>query len=159
MLFHWTWRQLYESMIVVQSGMIVGSFLIAVRLSKRYMAELNWLVRDFACLAVFVYPTYIVYAHVTWTETTLLFTFWIFLYTMMRMTDKPSVKNHIGFALIAFYIFYGASAVPWHRHRGGDDRGRYAAGKEEHADTDCLFPAGSPVQQLCAFDHQGQAAK
>ena len=55
--------------------------------------------------------------------------------------------------------FYGASAVPWHRHRGGDDRGRYAAGKEEHADTDCLFPAGSPVQQLCAFDHQGQAAK
>ena len=105
MLFHWTWRQLYESMIVVQSGMIVGSFLIAVRLSKRYMAELNWLVRDFACLAVFVYPTYIVYAHVTWTETTLLFTFWIFLYTMMRMTDKPSVKNHIGFALIAFYIF------------------------------------------------------
>ena len=24
---------------------------------------------------------------------------------MMRMTDKPSVKNHIGFALIAFYIF------------------------------------------------------
>lgn len=105
MLFGWTWRQLYESMVIVQSCMLAGSFLIAVKLCKRYMSELNWLVRNFACLAVFLYPTYIVYAHVTWTETTLLFTFWIFLYTLMRMTDQPTVKNHIGFALISFYIY------------------------------------------------------
>lgn len=104
-LFGWNWRQMYQTMIIIHSLMLTGAFFIAVKLCKRYMADFHWLVRDFACLTVLLYPTYIVYAHITWTETTLAFLFWVFLYVLMRLTDHPTLKNHICFALVSFYMY------------------------------------------------------
>lgn len=102
----WDWRQKYEAMIIVQSCiMLTGTFLTAVRLCKRYMPDFHWLVRDFACLMVVLYPSYIVYAHMTCAETTLLFLFWVYLYLLMRLTDHPTTGNHMGFAFISFYIY------------------------------------------------------
>ena len=103
--FDWNWRQMYEAVIVMQSLMLVAAFLIAVKLCKRYLKDFHWLVRDFTCLAVLLYPTYVVYAHIAWTETTLAFLVWVFLYMMMRIIDKPTVGNHICFALVAFYMY------------------------------------------------------
>lgn len=103
--FMWDWRQKYEAMIVVQSFMLAGTFLIVVRLCKRYMSDFHWLVRDFASLLVVLYPSYIAYAHMTCTETTLFCLFWIYLYIMMRVIDHPTNVNHICFALVSFYVY------------------------------------------------------
>lgn len=104
-VFSWNWRQLYQAMVIVQNLMLVGAFFTAVKLCKRYVSEFNWLVQDLMCFAVFLYPTYIVYVHMTWAETALLLTFWVFLYMLMRLTDNPTWLNHAGFAAVSFYMY------------------------------------------------------
>ena len=104
-IFVWDWRQKYQAMVVVQSFMLTGIFLMAVKLCRRYLSDLPWIVRDLLCLVMVIYPSYLIYAHMTCTETTLFFMFWVYLYILMRLTDHPSMLNHIGFALASFYMY------------------------------------------------------
>lgn len=104
-IFDWDWRQKYQAMVVVQSFMLTGIFLMAVKLCRRYLSDLPWIVRDLLCLVMVIYPSYLIYAHMTCTETTLFFMFWVYLYILMRLTDHPSMLNHIGFALASFYMY------------------------------------------------------
>lgn len=103
--FMWTWKNLYQAAVVLNSCMLAGSFLIALKLSKRYFNKTNWLIRSIVCFAAIIYPSNIVYAHITWTENTLTFFFWVFLFVLMKCIDKPSVKNHIALACVAFYLY------------------------------------------------------
>lgn len=104
-LLGWNHRLMFQTAVVMHALMLTGAFFIARQLCIRYMSDLHWLIRDLACLTVMLYPSFIVYAHMTLTETTLAFLFWVFFYAMMRMTDKPALANHIGFAAVAFYMY------------------------------------------------------
>lgn len=104
-LFGWSSDMLYHAGIVMNGGFLVGSYLIALKLAGRYLPEMNRVVRTAACFAVCTYSSFLVYAHITWAECTLLFFFWLYLYVMMRLTDKPSVWNHIAFAVISLYMY------------------------------------------------------
>lgn len=101
----WNWRQMYEAVVIMQGMMLAAGFLLAVRLCKRYLTDFHWLARDAACFTAMLYPTYIVYAHIAWTETLLAFLVWLFLYLMMRLTDQPTARNHLCFALLSFYMY------------------------------------------------------
>lgn len=101
----WGWQQTYQAGVVLNALMLLGSFCIALRLTKRYFGKMNWLLRAVVCFAAMIYPSNIIYAHITWTECTLTFLFWIFLYCLMRVTDRPGVANHIGIGLVSFYIY------------------------------------------------------
>lgn len=103
--FDWGWWTLYQSAVVLNGIFLVMSYVIALKLAKRYLPGLNTLVRTVSCFAVCTYSSYIVYAHIAWTECTLLFFFWVFLYIMMRLTDHPTVGNHIAFAVVSFYLY------------------------------------------------------
>lgn len=103
--FSWRWDTLYHAAVVMNAGFLVMSYVIALKLVKRYLPQMNGLVRTMACFTVFTYSSYIVYAHITWTECTLMFFFWIFLYVMMRVVDDPGIGNHIAFGIIPFYIY------------------------------------------------------
>lgn len=102
---YWSSDTLYHAGVILNGMFLVMSYVIALRLAKRYLPELNQIVRIAACFTVCTYSTYLVYAHITWTECTLLFFFWVFLYVMMRLTDHPTVGNHIAFAVIPFYMY------------------------------------------------------
>lgn len=104
-IFYWGWDQLYHAGIILNAGFLVGSYLISLKLAKRYLPEMNRIVRTAVCFVICTYSTYIVYAHITWTECTLLFFFWVFLYVMMRVTDQPSMGNHAAFAVVSFYLY------------------------------------------------------
>lgn len=104
-IFYWSSDMLYHAGIVMNAGFLVGSYLIALKLSERYLPKMNRIVRTAVCFVVFTYSSYIVYAHITWTECTLLFFFWVFLYVMMRVTDRPAVGNHAAFAVVSFYLY------------------------------------------------------
>ncbi len=104
-LFMLDWRLLYEAAVVLNALMLVGSFFLASKLSERYFDAFHPVIRGIVCFAAVIYPSNVIYAHITWTENTLTFLFWMFLYLLMRCIDKPSVKNHIGFAFTAFYIY------------------------------------------------------
>lgn len=101
----WSSDMLYHAGIVMNGGFLVGSYLIALKLAGRYLPEMNRGVRIVACFTVCTYSSFLVYAHITWAECTLLFFFWLFLYIMMRVTDRPTVWNHIAFAIISFYLY------------------------------------------------------
>ena len=99
------WAETYQLAQLVNVSFLVVGFFIAVQLCRRYMKNLNWVVRSMACFTVMVYGSNLFYAHITFTECTLNVVFWIFLYMMMRVIDRPSVANHIGYAVTAFYIY------------------------------------------------------
>lgn len=58
-----------------------------------------------ACFAVMVYSSNLFYAHITFSECTLNFVFWMFLFVMMRVIDMPKAANHVAYAVTAFYIY------------------------------------------------------
>lgn len=99
------WAELYQLALIVNLLMIVASFLIAVKICRRYMPNLNWIVRNIVCFVVMLYPANQIYSHITLTECMLTFLFWVFLYTMMRVTDKPSILNHVGLAILSIYMY------------------------------------------------------
>lgn len=99
------WDSMYQLATTFNLLMLVASFLIAVRLCRRYMKNMNWIVRCVACFVVMLYPAYKIYSHITLSECALTFFFWIFLYTMHRVTDKPSILNHAAFALVSVYMY------------------------------------------------------
>ncbi len=99
------WEEFYQLAQLVNVSFLVLGFFMAVQLCKRYMKNLGWIVRDMACFTVMLFSSNLFYAHITFTECTLNVVFWIFLYMMMRVIDKPGVANHIGYAVTAFYIY------------------------------------------------------
>lgn len=103
--FAWRWDALYHAGIVLNACFLVASYGLALKLSERYLPKMGCFVRTAACFTLFTYSSYIVYAHITWTECTLVFFFWVFLYVMMRVVDRPGIGNHIAFALVSFYIY------------------------------------------------------
>lgn len=104
-LFYWSSDTLYHAGVVLNAMFLVMGYAIALKLSARYLPQLGRPVRTAACFAVCTYSSYIVYAHMTWTECALQFFFWLFLYVMMRVTDRPNIGNHIALALVSFYLY------------------------------------------------------
>lgn len=100
--FAWDWATLHHAAVMMNAGFLVSGYVIALKLAKRYLPEMGSVVRIMACFTIFTYSSYIVYAHITWTECTLMFFFWVFLYVMMRLTDRPGVWNHIAYAAVSF---------------------------------------------------------
>lgn len=104
-VFYWSWEGLYHAGIVMNGAFLVGSYLIALKLAKRYLPGMERIVRTAVCFVVCTYSSYIVYAHITWAECTLLFFFWLYLYVMMRVTDRPTMGNHAAFAIVSLYLY------------------------------------------------------
>ena len=102
---YWDWRTLHHAAVVLNAGFLVGGYAIALKLAARYLPKMSRAVRVMACFTVFTYGSYIVYAHITWTECTLMFFFWVFLYVMMRLTDRPGIGNHVAYAVVSFYLY------------------------------------------------------
>lgn len=100
-----TWAETYQLAQLLNVSFLVAGYFIAIQLCKRYMKNLNAVVRSVACFAVTVYGSNLFYAHLTFTECALNGIFWLFLYLMMKVIDKPNILNHIGYAVVAFYIY------------------------------------------------------
>lgn len=99
------WTDLYKVAVVFNIIFVVIGYLLSVKIAERYMKHLNWVMIPAVCFVAAIYPSNMLYTHVTLTECTLSFLFWIFAYTMMRVIDKPSVVNYIGLAAIVIYMY------------------------------------------------------
>lgn len=103
--FWWNWDILYQSAVVLNALLLVGSYLLSVQICRRFLKDIHWIVQNLVCFAAIIYPSNLIYAHITWTENALTFAFWVFLYVLMRVADKPTVWNHIGLTVVSVYIF------------------------------------------------------
>lgn len=104
-LLMWNWSTLYQAAVVLNACMLAGSFLLSVKISSRFFETVSFFLRVLVCFTAAIYPSNIVFSHITWTENTLLFFFWVFLYLLMRCLDRPSVWNHAGLAFTSFYLY------------------------------------------------------
>lgn len=101
----YSWTELYKTAVVFNILFVVLGYLLSVKVAERYMKHLNWVMIPAVCFVAAIYPSNMLYTHVTLTECTLSFLFWVFVYTMMRVIDKPSVTNHIGLAFVTVYMY------------------------------------------------------
>lgn len=99
------WTDLYKVAVVFNILFVVAGYFLAVRIANRYMRHMNQFVIAAVCFVAVIYPSNMLYTHVTLTECTLTFLFWLFAYIMMRAIDKPSVINHIGMAFVIIYMY------------------------------------------------------
>lgn len=104
-VFYWNWDRLYHAGVVMNGAFLVGSYLILLKLAGRYLPKMNRIVRTAACFVVCTYSSFLVYAHITWAECTLLFFFQLWLYVMMCVTDRPTTGNHAAFAILSIYLY------------------------------------------------------
>ncbi len=104
-MFDWAWGTMYGAAVILNSLMLVGGYVIAVRISKRYFDTQNWIIRSAVCFVAFCYTSNIFYAHLTMTETTILFFFWMFLYILMKAIDNPNMLNHCLLAVVSVYLY------------------------------------------------------
>lgn len=99
------WVLIYRMACVLNLLFISGSFFIATRLCKRYMHSLSPVLGSLVCFVAMLYPANTVYSHTTLSECAIMFMFWVFLYIMMRVIEKPGILNHVMLAIASVYAY------------------------------------------------------
>lgn len=99
------WADLYKTAVMFNVLFVVAGYVLAIKIAKRYMKHLNNIMIAAVCFVAVIYPSNMLYTHVTLTECTLTFLFWLLAYTMMRVIDAPSVTNHVGMAFLTIYMY------------------------------------------------------
>ena len=99
------WTDLYKVAVAFNIAFVVAGYFLAIKVAQRCMKHMNKIMIAAVCFAAVIYPSNMLYTHITLTECTLTFLFWLFAFTMMRVIDKPSIANHVGLAFLAIYMF------------------------------------------------------
>lgn len=99
------WQVIYQTAILFNVLFLICSYFFSVKIAKRYMKNLNWVTRPAVCFAAAVYPSGMLYTHMALSECTLTLVFWLFLYNLMYIIEKPKIGNHISFAFLTIYLY------------------------------------------------------
>lgn len=99
------WTDMYKIAVVFNVVFAVAGYLLSVKIAGRCMKHIHKMVIPVVCFAAAVYPSGMLYTHVTLTECTLAFLFWIYAYLMMCAIDRPGMANHIGLAAVTVYMY------------------------------------------------------
>lgn len=96
---------MYQAAIVANGLLLVGSYWIARNVAGKLFEEMDQTVIDIVCFVVMLYPSNTLFSHIAWAECLLVFVFWVFVWTSLRVIRKPSVWNHIGLAAVAMGLY------------------------------------------------------
>ena len=119
-----SWDGMYQLATNFNLLMLVAGFFIAVRLCRRYMKNMNWIVRCVACFVVMLYPANKIYSHITLSECALTFFLGISLYNVQG--DRAAKLSEscgfcAGFSIYVYDTPEDACAVyNSHYHRAAD---------------------------------------
>lgn len=67
------WAELYKTAVVFNVLFVVAGYFLAIRIAKRYMKHMNGIMIAAVCFVAVIYPSNMLYTHVTLTECTLTF--------------------------------------------------------------------------------------
>ncbi|MCI9033175.1 MAG: hypothetical protein HFJ08_03795 [Lachnospiraceae bacterium] len=99
------WADRYKVAVIYNVIFIVLGYLLSVKIANRYLKHIHKYMIPVVCFVAAIYPSNMIYTHITMTECTLTFLFWLLAYVMMRAIDKPNIANHIGLAFLNIYIY------------------------------------------------------
>lgn len=98
----------YNAAIQVNAILLMASFLIASYMSEKLIPQIPVIMRYLLCFLTCIYPSYIVFSHIAWSECLLVFLFWVFVWTSYRVMTKPTYLNHaiIGALSVVLYAVH-----------------------------------------------------
>lgn len=95
----------YNAAIQVNALLLVVSFLIACYMSGKLIPQIKDYYRFVFCFVLCIYPSYIVFSHMTLAECLLIFLFWVFVWLSHRVMAKPTYLNHAALGLLIVMLY------------------------------------------------------
>lgn len=99
---------IYNAAIQVNALLLVGSFLIACYMSGKVIPQIKAFYRYLLCFVICLYPSYVVFSHMSWAECLLVFLFWVFVWLSYRVVMQPTYLNHamLGLLIVVLYAVH-----------------------------------------------------
>lgn len=97
---------MYKAAIIINGILVSASFLLCNDIAKKQMNNVNKYIVISISFLISIYPTYIAYSHIAWSECLLMFVFWLITWCFTDLNEKTSVYK---FNLIGFlngYIYF-----------------------------------------------------
>lgn len=95
----------YKAAIGLNILLLLGAYFLSFNITRKLFPEVNKNLVYIISLIVIIYPSNIIYAQVTWSETLLYFLMWLSTYFLIRMEENFSYIKACGFALILIYMY------------------------------------------------------
>ncbi|MDY3250500.1 MAG: hypothetical protein SOX32_09165 [Candidatus Choladocola sp.] len=98
-------QSLHQLAILVNVVMILISFFIANKVAERIFPNVKYYIRLSICFLAFFYPSTQYNIHVAWSETYLMFLFWISVWCIINIYQKARIFDIILYSLLLINMY------------------------------------------------------
>ena len=95
----------YRVALILNALMLLGVYLLALRVSQKLFGSIAFPIRALACFLVAIYPYNVFYTKYTMTEVVLTFFYWVLLYRFVLYLQKNTYLNAICLSVSAAYLY------------------------------------------------------
>ena len=95
----------YRVALILNVLMLLGVYLLALRVSEKLFGSIACPIRALACFLVAIYPYNVFYTKYTMTEVVLTFFYWVLLYRLVLYLQKNTYLNAICLSVSAAYLY------------------------------------------------------
>lgn len=95
----------YQMALCFNGLLVAGSFLVGYFTTCRLFKQADRRYMAAAHLAISLYPSFLFNAQIAWSETLLMFLFWVVVYFILRLVEKPRLDFCIAVVFVAMYMY------------------------------------------------------
>lgn len=96
----------YKAAIGLNVIFLICSYFLCYKFTRRIFVDIEKTILQFISLCVILYPSNIVYAQVTWSESLLYMLMWLATYLLVKLEKNFSYKNFVGITIILGYMYF-----------------------------------------------------
>lgn len=96
---------MYRGAIVLNGIMLSVSFLLCYNISKKLICGVNKYILMSISILISMYPTYIVYSNIAWSECLLVLICWLLTLCFVGLNNKSSIRKFILIGFLSGYVY------------------------------------------------------
>lgn len=96
---------MYKAAVIMNSIMLSLSFLLCYDIAKRLMDNANKFIVAGLSFVISVYPTYLIYANIAWSECLLMFIFWLLTWCFLGLDEESGDYKFYLIGFLSAYIY------------------------------------------------------
>lgn len=96
---------IYKAAIVINGFLLIASYYLCLNISKRLTGGIDERALPVISMLVFLYPAYLVYSNIAWSECLLIFIFWLLTWCFVRMNTETKHIVFILTGILSVYIY------------------------------------------------------
>jgi hypothetical protein len=97
---------MYKAAIILNGILLSASFLFCYNVARKLMNKVNKYIVMSISFLISMYPTYIIYSHIAWSECLLMFVFWFITWCFTDLNIKTNVYKFIIIGFLSSYIYF-----------------------------------------------------